>query len=456
MKQFPLGFWNYAPMGQYGTEAVKDWDDAGMNLCLSPHFDCLRDDPKDLVAILDECEKRGIQLLIDDTRATWTGVGGQADGCYAQAHPEEKSVGAASDPDGYRKQFMEAVHDFGNHPATYGFFVGDEPVLDQMEDAKMAIRIQRECAPHLHPFINFNPYYDGNEKHLNGMEFDEWIDNFVHDTGIEQLSYDFYAQLNPKDEAETGINGYYKTLRRFMEAAKRNNLPLWVTNLSVAHFRYRCPKEDDFRWQLNTSVASGASCVWWFFFYMRLCRINYRIAPIDELGERTETYEWLSRVQRSFQHQYGKLFLQLTHDETYHVDKAYGGYPLLEYKRHPLLKNVTCEHQLPGLVSFFHMPDGTKYMVLVNNSQKESGYFRCTFTAAVKELYRVAFAPLYCCSQNGKKAEALEMTTIGPWGGSEVNCRENDVCNDYRHDEEGIKNGAWLAPGQMEVYRLIV
>ena len=32
----------------------------------------------------------------------------------------------------------------------------------------------------------------------------------------------------------------------------------------------------------------------------------------DELGERTETFEWLSRVQRSFQHQYGALFSSLS------------------------------------------------------------------------------------------------------------------------------------------------
>ena len=35
-KQFPLGFWNYAMLGMYDADrAVKDWSDAGMNLCLS-------------------------------------------------------------------------------------------------------------------------------------------------------------------------------------------------------------------------------------------------------------------------------------------------------------------------------------------------------------------------------------------------------------------------------------
>ena len=41
------------------------------------------------------------------------------------------------------------------------------------------------------------------------------------------------------------------------------------------------------------------------------------------------------------------------------------------------------------------------------------------------------------------------------WGGVEVNCRRNDVCNGFKTDENGVThNGAWLAPGQMEVFRI--
>ena len=441
-KTFPLGFWNYARMDGVGPNPVKDWVDAGMNLVLSPHFRPDEDTTQSMLDLLDECQKNGVQMIIDDPRCGWA---------YASTDPEK-----------YKARFLEMYNAYGQHPAVYGYYVGDEPRADQMADALAAVKLQREMAPDKVPFINFNPYWDGNEKVLNGMSFDEWIDDFVQKSGLQQLSYDRYSQMNPPDATESGIHEYYQSLRYFMDAAKRNNIPLWVSNLSVGHFRYRCPREDDFRWQLNTSVACGAKCVWWFFFYMRLCRINYRVAPIDEHGERTETYRWLSRVQRTFQHQFGSLFMHLEHDETYMVGHAYGGYPILEYKRHPLVNQVTCDHNLPALVSFFHMEDGTKYMALVNNSQTESGYFRTYFSPKAKNIYRVTYSFV------GKPVDGMVASSgaggipVGdhsyltmPYGGYEVNIARNDVCNGYKLGEDGVThNGAWLAPGQMEVFRI--
>ena len=164
--------------------------------------------------------------------------------------------------------------------------------------------------------------------------------------------------------------------------------------------------------------------------YMRMLRINYRVAPIDEHWERTETYEWLSRVQRSFQHTYGSLMSELVYEKTLHSYKAYGGYPLFERNRDPIVSKISCDDNLPSILSFFHDCDGRKYMVIVNNSQVQSGYFTYYFDKSVKGIFRIA------------------------WGGKEVNAATNDVCNDYCVTDEGLKNSAWLAPGQMEVYRL--
>ena len=436
---FPLGFWNYARLNAIGADPVKDWTEAGMNLCHSPHFVPGEDSPADMRALLDKCKESGIRLILDDPRCHWTG--------------------ALSDPEGYRARFCAMLDEFGRHPAVYGYYVGDEPGAAQMEEAKAAIRIQREIIPEKVPFINFNPYFAhvGNvEAHLGCASFDEWADRFVRESGLSQLSYDHYLQMNPQDAAESGIGEYYSSLRHFMDAAKRNGIPLWVTNLAVGHFRYRCPNEDDFRWQLNTSVACGAKCVWWFFFYMRVVRINYRLAPIDEHGHRTPTYDSLARIQNTFQKQFGALFSRLAHDETFHTGKAYGGYPLLDEGKHPILDRVTCDHGLPAVVSLFHMPDGTKYLALVNNSQTESGYFHTFLTPKVKEMYRVCFAMQDTAKKPDGTYASPYLYTPMPYGGVEVNCARNDVCNGFGILGGGkVHNAAWLAPGQMEVWRLV-
>jgi hypothetical protein len=417
-KKFPLGFWNYVETGVYGPEAVKDWAGCGMTLVHSPHFDIEKHDSENLLKILDECDRQGIKVIIDDKRALW----------------EDASI----DPTGYRNKFKAAYDTFGKHPATFGFYIGDEPRAvpsyphsKQFDDAIVAHTIQLELAPELTPFINLNPYRKGKEKEMLLYDsFEKWAEDFVKASGLRIFSYDNYTQMNPQGPEKQGINDYYENLRMYSKVAKKAGIPFWVTNLSVGHFRYRCPKEDDLRWQLNTSIASGAKCVWWFFFYMRLTRINYRVAPIDEHWERTETFEWLSRVQRSFQHTYGALMAELTHESTVHCEKAYGGYNLFEENEHPIVKKVRSENGVPSVLSFFHDSNGRKYMAIVNNSQTESDYFTYYFKKSVKSIYRIA------------------------WGGEEVDASKNDVCNRYSKTDDGSQNSAWLAPGQMEVYRL--
>ena len=105
--KFPLGFWNYARLNGIGSHPVKDWVEAGMTLCHSPHFVPGEDDPAEMAALLDECGQNGIRLILDDPRCHW--------------------AGALSDPDGYRARFCQMLDEFGRHPAVYGFYVGDEP-----------------------------------------------------------------------------------------------------------------------------------------------------------------------------------------------------------------------------------------------------------------------------------------------------------------------------------------
>ena len=66
-------------------------------------------------------------------------------------------------------------------------------------------------------------------------------------------------------------------------------MPFWNTILSVGHHAHRCPNLDEIRWQFNTTVASGANGILWFFYYVREPFQNYRLSPVDEHWDRTQT-----------------------------------------------------------------------------------------------------------------------------------------------------------------------
>ena len=407
-KQFPIGFWNYTPTGMLGPKDVKDWADLGMTTALSPEFR-EGNDKSVLLSILDACERYGIRVILSDGRARWHG--------------------AARDPEGYEKRFRAAYEDFGTHPAAFGFHVGDEPWDDDaFADCAAAHRIQLKVAPELTPHLNFLPYWEGQEESiLKAPTFADWVARMAADADLKILCYDCYTQMNPE---EAGVHQYFTNLRKFSEGADAAGIDAWTTLLSVGHFRYRCPNEDDLRWQLNTAVASGMRGILWFFVYERAPMSNYRLPPIDEFGERTETFGWLSRVNRHFLHQFGDFFLEAEHLATYHTVKSYGGYPLFEDgKTDPTLLSVTCAQNLPAVVGLFRL-NGEKHAAVVNNSTTESGLF-------------VLHVP--------KGTETFQRFT---WDRTWVNLKDASHDAHYSETAEELCGGDWLAPGQMKLYRI--
>ena len=409
MARYPIGFWNYPSIDTMEVDEVKVWADCGMTVTMSPQLPIRPDAVKKLQCMLVECEKYDMRLIIRDERLGWQG--------------------ASDDPEGYRAKFRASLSDFGSYPATYGFFVGDEPgTAKEFADCEAALRIQREEAPNLVGFLNFVPYWPGAVNDASAEKaFDDRTRAFAKASACQMLSYDCYAQLNPEQE---GTERYFLNLRVFSKAARAAGLPLWTTLLSVGHFRYRVPTEDDLRWQLNTAVASGCRGVHWFTFYGNNYR-NYRGSPINQYREKTIHYDWMSLLHRNFLDEYGDLMMSLTLKDCRHIVRAFGGYPLFPENGHPLIRRVASDHLTPGIVSFFEDEKGREYVVLVNNSPFESDLFRMAVDPKVRHIFNVR--------KNGRDEKDMR-----------------DFHHDafYRGGEDEVQAGVWLAPGQMEVFRL--
>jgi hypothetical protein len=220
---------------------------------------------------------------------------------------------------------------------------------------------------------------------------------------------------------------YFENLWTYWRAGQRHDLDYWTTLLSVGHFNYRCPREDDLRWQLNTALASGAKGILWFFLYMREPHDNYRVAPIDEHWERTETYDWLSRVCRTFLKWHAPILLESELVSAWHVGKAWGGWPLFAGAG-PVAK-AESSNGTPLIVSHFKHSGGADYLAVVNNSQAQSTRATLVVRGVKPNLHRVGW-------------QGLETTLIDSSG------------NGAEQGPDYIKVGWWLAPGQMELFRI--
>ena len=321
-------------------------------------------------------------------------------------------------PPDFKEKAAQAVADFGKHPATFGFHILDEPDKADFAGVCEAVRIVKTAAPTLHPFVNLLPWFPGADARVGYDNWQTYLDDFLKKSGAEFLCYDCYSQMNP---GKSGWPMYFRNLVEYREAAKRNGVPFWTTILSVGHFHYRCPSEDDIRWQFNTAVAYGAQGILYFFFYMRQPHDNYRLSPVDEFWDRTPVFESLKRTNKGFAKRYGRLFLDLDLQKAMQYPEPIQG--CQKFEPDDLIKEVHTDGDRPLIVSRFTDRQGRPWIAMVNNSVEESTNASIVLSGADTKAFQMDWS-------NHETPAAVEK------------------------DGDKAKITHWLAPGQMEVYRI--
>jgi len=406
---FPVTFHNYSPWGSPAAvpAAIKTWVDLGITVGRTPGYDPERVDKADMLAMLDACAEAGIKCFVPDRRASA--------GAYR----------AAKDEGEYRCALEAAIKDFGGRPATFGFDVGDEPARDAIGPAFRTAAIQREMAPQLTPFLSMGAYDPGALDWMGIRSYGRYLDEYVEIAQPRMLFQNNYYILHDGEYAE---EAYFRSHKMFTDACKRNgDIPYWVTLCCSGHMNMRCPSEDDLRWQINTSAALGAKGFAWFLVYITQPHMNYRLNPIDEHWERTETFGWLSRQLRTFQKKHGATLMKLTFQKCFFClgGGSSGGYPTTIDSE--VVKGVRVrDDKFPVIISEFKDAEGRDYVAIVNRSLKGFGQAIIRWHGRLK-VFHV------------------------DWEGE----RESRAYFDDDWPENPyLETGPWLAPGQMELYRI--
>ena len=412
LKKFPISFWNYTSLGQYGKymteEEVRSWAEAGFTVPQTSTFDANNITQKEQINhLLDWAQKYGMKLIVTDPRG------------YAKA-------GKDGNPDAnYADSVSAALRDFGNHPALFGFHVGDEPGAEFKNTFFECMKIHKKITPNLHPFANLLPHYPGAEKWAGAVTWANYLDDYVKKSNADLLSYDCYMQMNPGD---FGWWVYFRNLKLYREASLRNGIPFWNTLLSVGHFEYRVPNQDELRWQFYTSLAAGANGIIWYFYYMQQPVENYRMAPVDEFWNKTRMYYDIQHLQNSFHRRYGDLFNKLVSTRVCFFGKSYADEE--SFSPDALISNITTLNGINSLMIGEYMDiEKRRYVMFVNNSMDKNSQVKVTFPKNAKT---------YSWDWNGK-----------PYEGNAYGVNRTETEADGRRSHI-----LWLGPGQEAVYRV--
>lgn len=403
--KYPAGFWNYNSLGEGNFDYIKDWEDLGFTVPMSPLYDPDQDDIRAMYRILDAAHEKGMKVIVNDKRSYWSVL-------------TEKGEGA------YREGFQEILRDFGDHPAVFGFHVGDEPNKEQFDDACLAQSIQEEMSPKHYSFLNLLPWHYGIEDRIGYVDFGKYLDDYCAKSKTKFICYDCYSQMNP---GETGFDMYFYNLKKYWQASLKNDAPFWTTLLGIGHFNYRIPSYDDVRWQISTAATHGAKGILWFYIYLNTPGFsNYRQASVNEHGRRTDVFYHIADNMKSFLNVFGDTLMRLNLDHVWHYGRCYGGFPM--YVPDEETKMLTSTNNCPLILSYFTSDKNEDFIMLVNNSTTTNTYAKLSLRGRKK---------IYMCYP-GNEINEIRLTQDSPH---------------LEYTDDLTILGHWLSPGQAILFK---
>ena len=362
---FPIMPWNEVPNDREVIEKIKD---CGFTIAgfVSPEA-------------LKTCRKAGIKGMVYDPRIydnNW----------------------ATLDSETARQKALPAILAVRKNPALYGYFLCDEPGAGSFPGLAIMTGLVRDAAPQTPAYINLFPNYAGPGQ-LGVGTYDKYLNEFAATVHPAWLCYDHYALMDDG----TLRPSYWANLEEVRAAAQKYNLPFWNIILAIAHFHYRIPSADDFRFQVYSSLACGArGIVYYSYFNYKIG--NYRGAAIDQFGHETPTWGNIQNVNLQIQ-QLAPTLLKLTSDDVYHFGKVPAGC------QGPGTNSLVAAIDGDFAVGDFTHTDGTRYVMIVNENLSTSAPCFPRFRHAPKSVELI--------SPYTGKAEPLEgeQTWLAPGAG---------------------------------------
>lgn len=260
------------------------------------------------------------------------------------------------------------VKKVARHKATFGYYLRDEPGASLYPGLAKWAEAYRAADPESLLYINLFPNY-ASEQQLQAPTYAAYLESYVQTVRPRFISYDHYALMGDGSLRKS----YFANLEAVRATALRHRLPFWNIVLSNAHFDYAEPSEAGLRFQLFTTLAYGGRGIS-YFTYLTPPTGNYRLAPIDQFGNRTPTWHMLRNVNLQL-HRLGPVYLKLTSINVFHHADVPEGASGIQTSR--WLKDTIKGGNL--LIGEFEGPVGQPFVMVVNKDLRRSTCFHLQF-----------------------------------------------------------------------------
>jgi hypothetical protein len=286
-----------------------------------------------------------------------------------------------------RRHIAELKQQIGDNPAALGFFLSDEPDVPSMAGLGKMAAMLREAMPGKWPYVNLYPYRVSPAR-LGTSDYDSYVRMLVKTLGQPFLSYDNYSLVNGEM-----LDYFYTNLEIFRRLGLETSTPFWNCILANAHFNYMEPSDATFHLQVYSTMAYGGRGIQYFTYFAPQIG-NYRLAAVDQFGNRTPTWDMLRRVNNEI-HALAPTLIRLRSTGVFHYpDVPEQAQPLGASK---LIRSVemTQRYVRPPvagrfLIGEFEDSSRRPYFLIVNKDLRNSFQFRVELKQEGRKLMRIS------------------------------------------------------------------
>jgi len=354
-KDFAVMAWGGSPPDAGQLRGMRE---AGLNISGFCH-----------VEDLERVRAAGLTCFVQDER-----IGGE----NPRELPSEDEI---------RRRIAELKQEIGGNPAALGFYLRDEPDAQMMPGLGRLAGLIREAMPDQWPYVNLFPYRVPPSR-LGTSDYDSYVRMLVKTIGQPFLSYDNYSLVNGEM-----LDYFYTNLEIVRRLGLETRTPFWNCILANAHFNYMEPSDATFHLQVYSTMAYGGRGIQYFTYFAPEIG-NYRLAAVDQFGNRTPTWEMLRRVNNEI-HALAPTLIRLHSTGVYHYpDVPEQGQPLSASR---LVQNVemTQRYVRPPaggrfLIGEFEDGSGRPYFLIVNKDLRNSFQFQVHLRQEGRKLLRVS------------------------------------------------------------------
>jgi hypothetical protein len=286
-----------------------------------------------------------------------------------------------------RSGVTELSKQIAGNPAALGFYLRDEPNAQMMPGLGKLAGLLREVMPDRWPYVNLYPYRVP-PKTLGASDYDSYVRMLVKTIGQPFLSYDNYSLVNGEM-----LDYFYTNLEIVRRLGIETATPFWNCILANSHFNYMEPSDATFNLQVYATMAYGGRGIQYFTYFSPEIG-NYRLAAIDQFGNRTATWEMLRRVNNQI-HALAPTLVRLHSTGVYHYpDVPDQAGPLTQSKLIEAVE-MTQRYVRPPvagrfLVGEFEDGDHRPYFMIVNKDLKNSFQFKVHLKQETRKLIRLS------------------------------------------------------------------